>query len=110
MGFPGGSVGRVCLQCRRPGLDPWVGTIPWRRKWQPTVFLPGEFCGQKRLVGYSPWGHKENKDEVKRLSQVLINLQQKRTIAKLAPDWRLFPQHHDASSQKFKMRLVCSFT
>jgi len=32
--------------------DPWVGKIPWRRKWQPTpVFLPGEHCGQKSLVG-----------------------------------------------------------
>ena len=27
----------------------------WRRKWQPTpVFLPGEFHGQRSLVGYSP--------------------------------------------------------
>ena len=25
---------RICLQCRRPGYDPWVGKIPWRRKWQ----------------------------------------------------------------------------
>ena len=33
----------------------------WRRKWLPTpVFLPGEFHGQKSLVGYSPWGHKES--------------------------------------------------
>ena len=23
----------VCLQCGRPGFDPWVGNIPWRRKW-----------------------------------------------------------------------------
>ena len=23
------------------------------------VFLPGEFHGQKSLVGYSPWGRKE---------------------------------------------------
>ena len=23
-------------QCRRHGLDPWVGKIAWRRKWQPT--------------------------------------------------------------------------
>ena len=30
------------------------------RAWQPTpVFLPGEFHGQRSLVGYSPWGHKE---------------------------------------------------
>ena len=29
--------------------------------WQPTpVFLPGEFHGQRSLVGYSPWGHKES--------------------------------------------------
>ena len=27
---------RICLQCRRPGFDPWVRKIPWRRKWQPT--------------------------------------------------------------------------
>ena len=32
---------------------------PWRRKWQPTpVFLPGKFHGQRRLAGYSLWGHK----------------------------------------------------
>ena len=29
---------------KRPGFDPWVGKIPWRRVWQPTpVFLPREF-------------------------------------------------------------------
>ena len=32
----------------------------WRRKWQPIpVFLPGEFHGQRSLVGYSSWGCKE---------------------------------------------------
>ena len=50
----------VCLQCGRPGFDPWVGKIPWRRKWQPTpVFLPREFHGQRSLVGYSSRGRKE---------------------------------------------------
>ena len=45
---------------RRPGSDPWVGKVSWRREWQPTpVFLPGEFHGQRSLVGYSPWGHTE---------------------------------------------------
>ena len=39
----------------------WVMKIPWRRKWLPTsVFLPGKFHGQRTLVGYSPWGHKES--------------------------------------------------
>ena len=43
---------QICLQCRRPGFDPWVRKIPWRRKWQPTlVFLPGEFHGQRSLHG-----------------------------------------------------------
>ena len=38
-------------------MDPLVREIPWRREWQPTpVFLPGEFHGQRSLVGYSPWG------------------------------------------------------
>ena len=37
---------RICLECRRPGFDSWVGKMPWRREWQPTlVFSPGE----------SPW-------------------------------------------------------
>ena len=32
-----------------------------RRKWQPTpVFLHGESHGQRSLVAYSPWGHKES--------------------------------------------------
>ena len=43
----------------RPGLDSWVGKIPWSRKWQlAPVFLPGEFRWQRSLVGYGPWDHK----------------------------------------------------
>ena len=66
--FPGGSGGKsICLQCRRLGFDPWVRKIPWRRKWQPTVvLLPGKSHGQRSLVGYSPWGHKEL-DQTERL-------------------------------------------
>ena len=45
-------VKNVGWQCRRPGFSPWVGKIPWRRKWQPTpVLLPGESHGQRSLVG-----------------------------------------------------------
>ena len=37
VGFPSDSDGKsIYLQCRRPGFDPWVRKIPWRRKWQPT--------------------------------------------------------------------------
>ena len=50
----------ISLQCRRPGFDPWVGKVPWRREWQPTpVFLPRESHGQRSLASYSPWGCKE---------------------------------------------------
>ena len=46
---------------RGPGFNPWVGKVPWRRKWQPTpVFLPGESHGWRSLVGYSPQGCKES--------------------------------------------------
>ena len=46
-------------QCRRPGFNPWVGKIPWRRKRQLTpAFLPGKSHGQRSLEGYSPWGQK----------------------------------------------------
>ena len=39
---------------------PWVGKIPWKSEWQPTlVFLPGKFRGQRSLSDYSPWGHKD---------------------------------------------------
>ena len=41
-------------------LDPWVGKIPWKRKWQATpVCLPREFYGQRSLTGSSPWSRKE---------------------------------------------------
>ena len=55
------SVKESACQCRRPGFNPWVGKIPWRRERLPTpVFQPGEFHGQRSLVGYSPWGCKES--------------------------------------------------
>ena len=42
-------------------FNPWFRKFPWRRAWQPIlVFLPGESHGQRSLVGYSPWSHKES--------------------------------------------------
>ena len=41
-------------------FDPWIGKIPWRRKWQSIpVFLPRGSHKQRSQVGYNPWGHKE---------------------------------------------------
>ena len=57
---PNSSNNITSLHCGRPGLDPWVGKIPWRKEWQPTpVFLPREFHEQRSSAGYSPWGCKE---------------------------------------------------
>ena len=51
-----------------PGLIPGLGKSSGEKKWQhPPVFLPGEFQGQRSLVGDSPWGHKES-HMTKRLS------------------------------------------
>ena len=51
----------VYLQCWRPGFDPWIGKIPWRRVWLPTpVLSPREFHGQRSLEGYTQWDHKES--------------------------------------------------
>ena len=42
--------------CRRCGFNPWVGKIPWSRKWQPTpIFLLGKSHGQRSQAGCSPW-------------------------------------------------------
>ena len=76
--FPGSTSGKgsTCQfrRLKRCGFDPWVRKILWRRKWQPTpVFLPGEFHGQRSLVGYSPWGLKEPDMNEQRLLQLLIH-------------------------------------
>ena len=63
MGFPTGSDGKASA-CNAGG--------PGFNGKKPTpVFLPGEFHGQRSLVGYSPWGHKKS-DTIKRLRQVQI--------------------------------------
>ena len=64
MDFLGGSSGKeptcnagdVRDECSIPGSEG-----PLEKEMQPTpVFLPGEFHGQRSLLGYSPWGHKES--------------------------------------------------
>ena len=44
--------------------ESWAPSLGWEdpleKEMEPTsVFLPGEFHGQRRLVGYSAWSHKE---------------------------------------------------
>ena len=63
MGFPGGASGKeppaTAEDIRVMDSIPGFKRSP--RKGQPTlVFLPGESHGQRSLVGYSAWGHKES--------------------------------------------------
>ena len=77
---------RICLKCRRPQFYPWVGRIPWRRKWQPTlVFLPGEFHGQRGLVGHSPWGRQES-DTLSDLHFIIKPARSSNTVSKRRND------------------------
>ena len=68
-GLPRGCTGKEsACWCRRCGFDPWVGKIPWRRKWQPIpAFLPGKSHRLRSLAGYSPGGCKDL-DRTERLS------------------------------------------
>ena len=61
MDFPGDSDSRESA-CNAGDASsiPGLGRSPQVENWQSTpVFLPGKFLGQRRLTGYSSWGHKE---------------------------------------------------
>ena len=59
-GFPEDSlVKNLPANAGDSGLTLGSGKIPWRRKWQPiSIFLSGEYHGQRSLASQSPWGHK----------------------------------------------------
>ena len=61
MCFPGGSVVKnQPVSAGDMGSIPGSGRSPWNKKQQPIpVFLPGKFHGQRSLVGFSPWGHRD---------------------------------------------------
>ena len=64
MGLPWWLSGKesACRR-RRRGFHPWVGKIPWRRKWQPApTFLRGKFHGQRSPAGYRPRYHRTGHD------------------------------------------------
>ena len=77
LGLPGWRGRESACQCRRHkrfGFDPWVQKTPQSRKLEPVpIFLPGKFHGQRILVGYSSWGHKES-DMTEQLSTQTYHL------------------------------------
>ena len=87
-GFPRQRNGKEpacqCRRCRRSGFCPWVGKIPWSRKWHPIlVFLPEKFNGQRSLAGCSPWGHKES-DTTEQLNTTYLLLESTWCVVKIA--------------------------
>ena len=79
MGFPGGTSGKnstcQCMRCKSHSFYPWVGKVPWRRKWQPTpMFLPEKAHEQRSLAGYSAKGYKERDTVRSRRSSNLMIL------------------------------------
>ena len=64
-GFPGCSVVKNCLKCRRHKrckFNPWVGKISWRRKWQSTQYSclgtpMGRGAWQTAVHGVARVGH-----------------------------------------------------
>ena len=57
---------------RRPGFDPWVVKISWKRARQPTpVFLPGESLWTEEPPSYSSGGCKES-DTTEQLRMALL--------------------------------------
>ena len=61
-GFLGGSVVKNLLtNAEDADSIPGLNRSPRIKKWQPTpIFLPRKSHGQRSLVGYSPWGHKDS--------------------------------------------------
>ena len=52
-----GDSDRICLQCNRPGFNPWFGKIFWRMEWQSTpVFLPGKIPWTEEPGGLQSMG------------------------------------------------------
>ena len=61
MGFPYSSVGKEsAFKAGDQGLIPGLGRSPRGRYGNPLQYsCLGNPHGQRSLVGYSPWGHKE---------------------------------------------------
>ena len=65
----------------------------WRRKWQPTpVFLPGEFQGQRSLVGCHLWGRTESDttEVISSSSSMYIKLSPFVTLTLFSLSWVYF--------------------
>ena len=99
------SWSRICLQCRRPGFDPWVGKIHWRReRLTIPVFWPGELHGL-----YSPWGRKES-DTTEQLSLFFLQPLNTHTQSHILRHAHTHTQCYTDIYSKIQMRTNIHFT
>jgi len=78
--------------------ETWVQSLGWedlleKRMATYTSILPGEFYGQRSLVGYTPWGRKES-DMTEQLTNVYP--------VPLEP-----PSHSSRSSESTELSSLC---
>ena len=91
-------------QCRRHRFDPWVGKIPWRRKWQPTpVSLTRKCNGQRSLAGCSPWSYK-------RVGLDLVTKQQQNVEIQNTNQLKLNQIRNKRSKEKYYKNLIDHFS
>ena len=83
-GFPGGSVVKNLPAKQETRVQSLNLEDPLEKEIPTPVFLPGKSNGQRRLAGYSPWGHK-------RVGHDLVSKQQEQMgqRRKSPQQWRL---------------------
>ena len=87
-------------------VGPCFRKIPWRRGWIPTpVFLPGEFHGQKSLVGCSLWGHKGS-DKTEWLNNIEYWLRSPERSQTQKFNWVTHPNQINRTSLDLKTALL----
>ena len=81
-----------CRRCRKHRFHPWVGKIPWRRKWQLTQYscLENSMVNGDWQVGYNPWGHKESNTTERLSTQYGLNHRLNHTVNVLIVITRLW--------------------
>ena len=71
---------RICLKCGRPGFDPWMGKIPWRREWLATPVI---------LAWSVPWTEELVRDRIHGVTKSRTQLENWHTHTHTAPTWPL---------------------
>ena len=108
-GFPQWLRGKQpTCQCRRLRLRPWVGKIPWRRKWPPTpVLLPGNSHGQRCLAGLQSMGSQRVRRDLSTKQQQQLVVQWLRLLVSSTGGLSSIPDQGTKSQQPLLKNPSC---